>query len=157
MCGTYVDSSEELSDERNKKLFCTDCINKLPRTEHAVLRANSVEEIFRKIPRFERGAAFLYYEKNHPIRLVMHQMKYADQPMIGYQLAQEAAREFICTDFFDGIDLIIPVPLHKKRMRSRGYNQSEYIARAIGEITGIPVDTTHVRRVKKYTQTSTAR
>ena len=148
MCGSYVDSSEELSVERNEKLFCTDCINKLPRTEHAVLRANSVEDIFRKIPRFERGAAFLYYEKNHPIRLVMHQMKYADQPMIGYQLAQEAAREFICTDFFDGIDLIIPVPLHKKRMRSRGYNQSEYIARAIGEITGIPVDTTHVRRVK---------
>ena len=134
MCGSYIGFSEELLDERDEKLFCADCMSKLPRTEHAVLRANSVEEIFRKIPRVERGAAFLYYEKNHPIRIVMHQMKYADQPMIGYQLAQEAAREFICTDFFDEIDQIIPVPLHKKRMRSRGYNQSEYIARAIGEI-----------------------
>jgi ComF family protein len=101
-----------------------------------------------KIPHFEKGAAFLYYEKNHPIRLVMHQMKYADQPMIAYCLAQEAAREYICTDFFDEIDVIIPVPLHKKRLRSRGYNQAEYIARALGSITGITVDTTHVKRVR---------
>ena len=149
MCGRYIeDSSKELLAKNDERVFCTDCLRTLPRTEHAVLRANSVEEAFDKIPRFERGAAFLYYEKNHPIRLVMHQMKYADQPMIAYHLAYEAAREFMCTDFFDEIDVIIPVPLHKKRLRSRGYNQSEYIARAIGKITGIPVDTTHVERVK---------
>lgn len=149
MCGRYIeDSSKELLAKNDERVFCTDCLRTLPRTEHAALRANSVEEAFDKIPRFERGAAFLYYEKNHSIRLVMHQMKYADQPMIAYHLAYEAAREFMCTDFFDGIDVIIPVPLHKKRLRSRGYNQSEYIARAIGKITGIPVDTTHVERVK---------
>ena len=148
MCGRYIDAPKELLDKEHERLFCTDCIRKLPRTEHAVLRANSVEEAFVKIPHFEKGAAFLYYEKNHPIRLVMHQMKYADQPMIAYCLAQEAAREFICTDFFDEIDVIIPVPLHKKRLRSRGYNQAEYIARALGSITGIKVDTTHVKRVR---------
>ena len=148
MCGRYIDAPKELLDKEHERLFCTDCIRKLPRTEHAVLRANSVEEAFVKIPHFEKGAAFLYYEKNHPIRLVMHQMKYADQPMIAYCLAQEAAREFICTDFFDEIDVIIPVPLHKKRLRSRGYNQAEYIARALGSITGITVDTTHVKRVR---------
>jgi ComF family protein len=148
VCGRYIGAPKELLDKEHERLFCTDCIRKLPRTEHAVLRANSVEEIFRKIPHFEKGAAFLYYEKNHPIRLVMHQMKYADQPMIAYCLAQEAAREYICADFFDEIDVIIPVPLHKKRLRSRGYNQAEYIARALGSITGITVDTTHVKRVR---------
>lgn len=148
MCGRYIGAPKELLDKEHERLFCADCIRKLPRTEHAVLRANSVEEAFVKIPHFEKGAAFLYYEKNHPIRLVMHKMKYADQPMIAYCLAQEAAREFICTDFFDEIDVIIPVPLHKKRLRSRGYNQAEYIARALGSITGITVDTTHVKRVR---------
>jgi len=54
--------------------------------------------------------------------------------------------EFQYSDFFDGIDIIMPVPLHPKRLRERGYNQSEYIAKGISEITGIPVDNTHVTR-----------
>ena len=49
-------------------------------------------------------------------------------------------------DLFVEIDLIIPIPLHPKRLRSRGYNQSEYIARGISDVTGIPIDTTHVTR-----------
>ena len=43
--------------------------------------------------------------------------------------------------FFEDVDLIVPVPLHKKRQSARGYNQSEWIARGISEATGIPVCT----------------
>ena len=75
-------------------------------------------------------------------------MKYADRPEIGYQLGRQAVIEFQYSDFFDGIDLIIPIPLHPKRLRERGYNQSEYIAKGISEVTGIPVDTTHLTRCK---------
>ena len=63
-----------------------------------------------------------------------------------YFLGRQAALEFQYADFFDGIDIIIPVPLHLKRLRERGYNQSEYIARGISDVTGIPIDTTHVVR-----------
>ena len=75
-------------------------------------------------------------------------MKYADQPLIGQQLGYLAAVDFQCADFWEDIDVIIPVPLHPGRMRERGYNQSEYIARGICSVTGIPIDTQHVRRVK---------
>ena len=51
---------------------------------------------------------------------------------------------------FWGIDLIIPVPLHKKKLRQRGFNQAEIVAKEIGKLTGIPVDTTFITR-KKYT------
>ena len=94
----------------------------------------------------ERAAAFLFYEKAHPIRNAIHKMKYSDQPEIGYQLGKQAAMEFQYADFFDEIDVIIPMPLHPKRLRERGYNQSEYIAQGISDVTGIPVDTTHVTR-----------
>ena len=96
----------------------------------------------------ERAAAFLFFEKEHPIQQVIHKMKYADQPLIGYQLGRQAAMEMQYTDFFDGIEVIMPIPLHPKRLKERGYNQSEYIARGISEITGIPIDTTHVTRIK---------
>ena len=44
------------------------------------------------------------------------------------------------------------MPLHPKRLRERGYNQAEYIARGISEITGIPIDTTHVTRIRNTPQ-----
>jgi ComF family protein len=65
------------------------------------------------------------------------------------------AREFMAADFFDGIDLIVPVPLAKKRQRQRGYNQSMELARGISEATGLPIYNQIVRRtrfVKSQTQ-----
>ena len=95
----------------------------------------------------ERAWAYLFYEKEHPVQRVIHRMKYNDQPELGYWMARQAVLDSRHEEFFDGIDLIVPMPLHPKRLRERGYNQSEYIARGLSEITGIPVDTTHVTRV----------
>ena len=128
----------------------------MPRTEQDILRENSTETTFtdgmserKQEMRLERAAAYLFYEKDHPIQRVIHRMKYADQPELGFWMARQAVLDWQGdTDFFDEIDLIIPMPLHPKRLRERGYNQSEYIARGISEITGIPVDTTHVTRVR---------
>ena len=106
----------------------------------------------KKVMHLDRAVAFVFFEKEHPIQDVIHKMKYADQPMIGYQLGRQAAMEFQYADFFDEIDVIVPLPLHKNRLRQRGYNQSEYIARGISDVTGIPVDTTHVTRVKDTPQ-----
>ena len=130
----------------------------LPRTEQAHLRDNDTEMALwgnvrsraaaRRVMHLDHTAAFLFFEKDHPIQEVVHRMKYADQPLIGYHLGRQAAMEFQYADFFEGIDLIVPMPLHPNRLRSRGYNQSEFIARGISDVTGIPVDTTHVTRVK---------
>ena len=150
MCGGYNDG------------ICETCIRQLPRTEQGSQRQNSTEYVLAgevedfvkrmKVMHLDRAAAFLHYEKEHPIQRAIHKMKYADQPMIGYQLGKQAAIEMQYADFFDGIDLIIPLPLHPKRLRSRGYNQADFIARGISEVTGIPVDTTHVTRIKNTPQ-----
>ena len=142
----------ERTYENQTGLLCDSCMTKLPRTEQSILRANSTEDALAGVGHLQRAAAFLFYDKEQPIQRVIHKMKYADQPLIGYQLGRQAAMEFLCTDFFEGIEVIVPVPLHKNRQRSRGYNQSEYIARGISEITGIPVDTTHVTREKDTPQ-----
>ncbi|MCR5050981.1 MAG: ComF family protein [Paludibacteraceae bacterium] len=140
MCGSYCER------------ICDKCISNLPRTEQDVLRDNCTEDALADVAHLKRAAAFMFFEKEHPVQLLIHKMKYADQPLIGYQLGRQAAQEFLCSDFFDGVQLIIPVPLHRNRLRSRGYNQSEYIARAISEVTGIPIDTTHVTREKDTPQ-----
>lgn len=57
------------------------------------------------------------------------------------------AQDLLDTDFFDGIDFIVPVPLHRKKMRQRGYNQSAELAHGIAELTGLPVREDLVSRV----------
>lgn len=152
MCESYM------GERTAESMLCAACMAELPRTEQASIRQNETEMELAgktsdivatmKAMHLERAAAYLFYEKEHPIQQLVHKMKYADQPMIGYYLGKEAAAEFQYADFFEGIDVIVPMPLHPNRLRSRGYNQSEYIARGISELTGIPVDTTHVERVK---------
>lgn len=155
MCGRYLGDER---DSTRKLCLCEECMHRLPRTEQAAIRENETEMALwgkvhsraaaRRVMHLDRAAAFLFFEKDHPVQDMIHRMKYADQPMIGYQLGREAAMEFQCADFFDEIDVIVPIPLHPKRLRERGYNQSEYIARGISDVTGIPVDTTHVERIR---------
>lgn len=128
--------------------ICNKCYRLLPFTEQFALRGNITEDLFSKNRRFVSGAAFLFFERESMVQKIMHKIKYAEQPFLGYVLAKEAAREGLCTDFFENIDIIMPVPLHIKRLRERGYNQSEWIARGLSDVTGIPMDTTHLLRVK---------
>ncbi len=152
MCDTYV------GENVPGGMVCPQCFRQLPRTEQAAMRGNSTEMVLwgevkskgaaRRVMHLEQAAAFLFYEKDTPLQQLIHRMKYADQPEIAYRLGREAAMEFMYSDFFEGVDYILPVPLHPKRYRSRGYNQSEYIARGISEVTGIPMDTTHMIRLR---------
>ena len=149
---------EEYIGEGRDTVLCPSCLSTLPRTEQALLRQNTTETAVlgepkdfvrqAKLCRLDQAAAFLFFEKEHPIQAAIHKMKYADQPLIGYYLGRQAAIEMQYSGFFDGIDVIIPIPLHPERLRERGYNQSEYIARGISQIIGVEVDTTHVTRIK---------
>lgn len=149
ICGERVEGE---TDYHRPRYICKHCIETLPRTEQAAERGNSTEDIFHHHPQFTTGAAFLFYTKDDTIRTVVHTFKYRRQPEIAYQLAHTAATDFLQSDFFDEIDYIILVPLHKKRFRSRGYNQSEYIAQALSDVTGIPMDTSHLTRERNNPQ-----
>ena len=141
MCGQVV---------ADGTIICHNCIRTLPRTEQVIMRGNSTEMLFDDIKNFRQGAAFLFFDKDSPVQNALHQMKYSRfaNPQIGYVLAKEAAYDFLQSEFFEGIDIILPVPLHPKRLRERGFNQSEWIARALSEATKIPMETDILIRQK---------
>lgn len=143
MCGRLLNTDEPC--------MCHTCMAHLPRTEQAQFRQNDTELLFTpRVPHFRRGGAFLFYDRrlDRAMRHLIHGFKYGRQPEIAYHLAREAAMDWMQSDFFDSIDVIIPMPLHPRRLRQRGYNQSEWIARGLSEVTGIPVDTTHIERLR---------
>ena len=55
--------------------------------------------------------------------------------------------DLLASDFVSNIDIILPVPLHPKKQRLRGYNQAEVIANGISEATKIPVITNNLTRL----------
>lgn len=138
----------------DEEYFCEHCRTQLPKTEEGWHRDNRVECLFAEPDarergtwdKFERGAAYCFYPQGHPIRNAIHLIKFDSKPEIGRELGRMAAEEWKNSDFFDGIDYIVPIPLHKKRYRERGYNQAEWIAMGIRDVTGIPIDTRHLYR-----------
>ena len=109
-------------------------------------------------PEVIRATAYFNYYKEGKYSSLIHHLKYYDHPEVGTYLGRLAATELKAGEFFDGIDLIVPVPLSKKKQRQRGYNQCDYIARGISEITGIAMCTDCIERsVNTDTQTAKGR
>lgn len=115
---------------------------------------NPIEKLFYGILPIERVASYIYYAKESPYNNLIHRMKYSDRPEIGKRMAITAANELAKQGFFNGIDIIIPLPLSKKKKAERGYNQCDYIARGISQVTGIAIDYKNViRHIANATQT----
>ena len=134
--------------------LCISCLLELPRTHYEQIPENLLMQHFIEWPEVVSATAYLYYYKEGKYSSLIHHLKYHDHPEVGTYLGRLAATELRESGFFDGIDLIIPVPLSRKRYRQRGYNQSDYIAQDISEVTHIALRTDClVRTVDTDTQT----
>ena len=145
----------EVMDDANIAV-CDKCKASLPITEHATHHDNKVSGLFTDIPKVIHAAAFCHFDHENAIYNIIHAIKYHNRPDAATWIGTQAARHFQEKNpqWFMGIDLIFPIPLHRKRLGKRTYNQAELIAKGISLVTGIPVDTCHLlRRVNNKTQT----
>lgn len=102
----------------------------------------------------EKAASMYYYYKGSPYVDLIHRAKYQQRPMILRKMGRKYAVMLKEASFFDGIDVILPVPLHLWKLIKRGYNQSERIARGLEDVTGIPVANGLVAKRGHRSQTS---
>lgn len=120
--------------------MCLACRINLPETGfHHKADFNSIHErTMCHIP-VHRAAAFFYYEKKSPYTRLIHRAKYGGLPSEARALAREYAAQIAPSGFFDGVDLIQPVPLSTGKLMRRGYNQSYHIALGVADVTGTPI------------------
>lgn len=91
------------------------------------------------------------------VQNIIYHLKYKGKKEIGMQVGMLFGHKLKSTEF-NTIDAIIPVPLHKSRLRERGYNQSELIAHGISKIINKPIITESIKRVlPNKTQTKRGR
>ena len=113
---------------KNEKLICTSCFVNIHRTGYHLIPENIVEKTFWGRCELERVAVFSIYNKDSGIRKLIHNMKYRGIKEIGSELGRIYGNNLVESDFLEGIELIVPVPLHPSKERIRGFNQSAEIA-----------------------------
>lgn len=141
--------------KKQSELFCLNCYSLLLKTEHFKNKENECYMRFLNDGfNLNYIAALFYFDDNSPIKSLIHLLKYKGKTDIGYYLGQLLGRKMNNVNDLLDADYIIPMPLHVKKRRERGYNQSDFIANGIHKITCCPILTNVVQRIKN-TKTQT--
>lgn len=135
-------------------ILCTHCFLNLPLTNSWEKKENIIyRKLYGRFP-FEKAVSFLYFTKSGLTQHLIHQFKYQKRKDIAVYLTELFAKELKKVNWQQDIQIIIPVPIHKKKKNIRGYNQAELIALLLGETLQIAVST-NVLIKNKHTESQT--
>jgi len=147
-----VNCGISLHDHEN--YVCKECLFKIPRTDFHKFPENSVSQVFWGRVRLENAFSFYYFTKGSILQNLIHEVKYRHAKELAYELGKEFGNELKGSNFHKQIDYIVPVPLHPKKEKKRGYNQSDWIARGIADVLEVKVSNQILERtVHTSTQT----
>ncbi len=122
------------------QLLCLHCELNMPRAGFSDPADNPVAQLFWGRVKLEAATSFFKFEKGSRYQKLLHLLKYKRDKTMGIYLGKLLGSDLKDTIFMH-CDYIVPVPLHLRKERKRGYNQSEIIARGVSFIMGIPVRT----------------
>lgn len=137
-----------------EKVICLNCLVGMPRTHYHLINGNPVEQLFWGRVNIEKATAWFLFQKGSPYQNLLHQLKYKGQRQIGIELGKNFGADLLQVNYFAGVDVVIPVPLHPRKERKRGYNQSLAIAEGLASIIDKPINTGILYR-KSYSETQT--
>ena len=92
-----------------------------------------------RFPHFDRAASFCVFTKQGVMQAVIHHIKYNHGTELGFKMGKLFGNEIKGSEFISSVDAIIPIPLHPKKQKQRGYNQAEIIANGMGEALNLPI------------------
>ncbi len=120
-------------------LLCTECELHLPLTDFHTYTPNPMEKMFWGRVEVEAAASYFYFRKGSGVQSLIHHLKYKGKREIGVFFGHRLGLNLSEHPVFSTADAIVPVPLHPKRQRERGYNQSEAVAEGMAEVLHLPV------------------
>lgn len=132
---------------QGEQTFCTLCRLNAPLTNHPTEPYNPLLEHMREEIPVEHAAALLSFPKGSGWRRAVHEFKYSGSWRVAYECGRWLGEALAEGAIFYDVDVVIPVPLHRRKLLRRGYNQAEYIALGVAEALGRPLSTDNLIRV----------
>lgn len=139
---------------KGENLICTTCLLEMPKSNYHRDNENPFCARLRgRIP-LRRVLALYKFSKGSRVQRLLHALKYRSHPEIGVALGRIYGDELRGINLHDELDLILPVPLHHYKKRSRGYNQSEEFGKGLSDLLNVQCSDAVIQRtVKTDTQT----
>ncbi|MGJ5642707.1 ComF family protein [Formosa sp. S-31] len=122
-CDTLLNDGEHV--------ICTSCRHNLPVTQFHLTNDQTAQKVFYGRVKLEQATALLRFEKKNITQKLMHQLKYKNQEAIGTVLGDWLGHDLKKIEAYNSIDMVIPVPLHKSKLKKRGYNQAADFGRRL--------------------------
>ncbi len=143
---------------KGEEVLCLHCLADLPRTNYHLLAENPVFQLFIGRANITLASSFCRFDKGGRLQHLLHQLKYKGNCEVGKKMGVLFGYDLIQSSSYQEIDAIIPVPLHPKKEKKRGYNQSAEICKGLADSMNRPVISGNlVREVHTSTQTRKGR
>ncbi|GAB2774513.1 ComF family protein [Hymenobacter luteus] len=136
---------------RGEDHICTACRAQLPYTDYHRLPPTEnplARRFWGKLP-VQHAFSYLRFQKHGRVQHLLHQLKYRGQQEVGQVLGRWFGQELVEAGFAPDFDLILPVPLHARRLAQRGYNQSDSFAEGLAASLHCPWQPDGLRRITR--------
>jgi len=139
---------------KHEECICSFCFYHLPKTNFHLEQENPITCMLWGRAKIYSAASLYFFTKGGKVQHLIHRLKYKEQRDIGTYMGTYYGKELLKSPYFSSVEYILPVPMHYKKQRKRGYNQSEIFARGIAQSMSVPVDIkTLIKTTKTVSQT----
>lgn len=138
----------------NEAVICTQCRHNIPLTNQHLNPENEfLLKFYGRLP-LEHASALMYFRKKGIVQELIHNLKYRGHQEVGTLIGNWYGYELEECESLKSIDAVIPIPLHRKRLHKRGYNQVTSFGKALSKHLNCPYDDSILKRIQ-YSKTQT--
>ncbi len=123
---------------RNEQVVCTQCRHQLPLACFHRSGDPTMKNLFYGRVRIEEATALLQFQKKGLTQTLLHQLKYRGGESVGALFGSWLGNDLRNYPAFQEIDMVIPVPLHRSKLKKRGYNQVTAFGKGLAKALDVP-------------------
>ena len=133
---------------------CVACQNRIPLTHFTHKADNVVEQHFRSMLPIEHASSLYWFVGENEWKRIVYKFKYGGRCIMALRMGEWLGSELYDGGLYSDVDVIVPIPLHKRRRLMRSYNQAEMLAFGVSSKLGVPCELKAVKRVQ-YNESQT--